>query len=134
MSLMGVNDSLRDTRGRLVMDIAKGKDIAKLMHDSHTFLNTLFDSLFSTATPPSFALMDLFIFLSTLSLNLSYIDDPSGMSLLQEAARRTTSVSLDLGYMLALLFLFEIDVGGCLAKDLEQKKMSVSEYSQNNVS
>ncbi|KAG6877723.1 hypothetical protein C0993_004660 [Termitomyces sp. T159_Od127] len=90
----GIDDTLRDAEGRSVKAVAKGKDIVKAIQDSHAFLNASFRSLLRSyilsppAAPPPPALIDLLGSPRTRFVNLSYLDDTSGVSLLHEAARR----------------------------------------------
>ncbi|KAG6812617.1 hypothetical protein H0H92_001836 [Tricholoma furcatifolium] len=106
----GINDALRDAYGKSVKDVARGKDVIKVIHgelfdylliailivisDSHTFLNASFRSLLHAyihsppaASPPS-ALLNLLASPRTRFIDLSYLDDSSGLALLHEAARR----------------------------------------------
>jgi oxysterol-binding protein 1 len=107
-----INDTLRDVQGRNVKDVARGKDVVRalqgschsspicnkityeLLTDSHSFLNASFRSLLrsyilsSYTTAPAPALLHLLESPRIRFVNLSYLDDDSGTSLLHEAARR----------------------------------------------
>ncbi|KAG6877725.1 hypothetical protein C0993_004662, partial [Termitomyces sp. T159_Od127] len=81
----GIDDTLRDAQGRSVKAVAKGKDITHIRSSTHRFV------LYSGpifAAPPLPALIDLLGSPRTRFINLSYLDDTSGVSLLHEAARR----------------------------------------------
>ncbi|KAF7303589.1 Oxysterol-binding protein [Mycena indigotica] len=102
-----VDDTLQDREGRTARDVARGKDVIRVFDDSRTFLNASYRSLlrsyilspmpsasFSSSPNPQAAVGPPPALISMLSspraahLDLSYIDDASGRTLLHEAARR----------------------------------------------
>lgn len=89
-----IDDTLRDSHGRTCRDVAKGKEAIKVLQDSRSFLNASYRSLFhsyvlsNVDAQPSPSLVSLLESPRARSLDLSYLDDTSGTSLLHEAARR----------------------------------------------
>ncbi|KAK0212711.1 Oxysterol-binding protein-domain-containing protein [Desarmillaria ectypa] len=90
----GINDSLTDANGKTCTDVAKGRDVIRVIEDSRAFLNASYRSLLHSyimsplSTPPSSALLRLLETPRVRFVNLSYLDDDSGVSLLHEAAKR----------------------------------------------
>ncbi|KAJ7058968.1 Oxysterol-binding protein-domain-containing protein [Mycena amicta] len=100
----GVDDTLQDRDGRTARDVARGKDVLRVFDDSRTFLNASYRSLLRSyilspmpsgspaaspnpqGVPP--ALITILSSPRAAQLDLSYIDDASGRTLLHEAARR----------------------------------------------
>jgi ankyrin repeat protein len=107
-----IDDSLRDNQGKTCRDVARGKDIVRaidgtrlfgstlhhLIHrfdikDSRSFLNATYRSLLRSYIlspvndPPSPALISLLDSPRVKFIDLSYLDNDSGTSLLHEAAR-----------------------------------------------
>ncbi|KAF8961157.1 hypothetical protein BDZ97DRAFT_1940113 [Flammula alnicola] len=89
-----IDDSLRDSHGKTCRDVARGKDIVRAIDDSRHFLNASYRSLLRSyilspiTDPPSPALIQLLESPRVKFVDLSYLDDDSGTSLLHEAARR----------------------------------------------
>ncbi|KAJ7474889.1 Oxysterol-binding protein-domain-containing protein [Mycena latifolia] len=103
----GVDDTLRDREGRTARDVARGKDVLRVIDDSRAFLNASYRSLLRSyilsplppsqasasaspqpASQPSPALLALLSSPRSAHIDLSYLDDASGSALLHEAARR----------------------------------------------
>lgn len=105
----GIDDTLRDKSGRNCRDVAKGKDVVRAIDgksklilrysisnqliDSHALLNATYRSLLRTyilspisETPT--ALIEHLDSPRIRNVDLSYLDDSSGRSILHEAARR----------------------------------------------
>ncbi|TFY74707.1 hypothetical protein EWM64_g9304, partial [Hericium alpestre] len=90
----GIDDTLRDRDGKTCKDVARGKDVVRTINDSRSFLTASYRSLLRTyihsprteGPPP--ALLALLSCPRVRLLNLSYLDDASGTTLLHEAARR----------------------------------------------
>ncbi|KIM37639.1 hypothetical protein M413DRAFT_258846 [Hebeloma cylindrosporum] len=88
-----IDDSLRDAQGRTCRDVARGKDIVRAIDDSRSFLNASYRSLLRSYIlspvndPPSPALISLLDSPRVKFVDLSYLDNDSGTSLLHEAAR-----------------------------------------------
>ncbi|KZT68485.1 hypothetical protein DAEQUDRAFT_727841 [Daedalea quercina L-15889] len=90
----GIDDTLRDSQGRTCLDVAKGKETIRAIQDSRAYLTASFRSLLrtyilspSTDQPPP----DLVKLLSSPRIrhvDLSYLDESSGRTLLHEAVRR----------------------------------------------
>ncbi|KIK64054.1 hypothetical protein GYMLUDRAFT_40287 [Collybiopsis luxurians FD-317 M1] len=97
----GIDDTRRDRQGRKIEDVAKGKEVSRVIRDSRTFLNASYRSLLHSyilsssnpASPTTSPLSPPEALLSLLSsprvsyINLSYLDPTSGTSLLHEAAK-----------------------------------------------
>ncbi|KAG9311200.1 hypothetical protein JVU11DRAFT_8275 [Chiua virens] len=89
-----VDDTLRDSQGHTCKDIAKGKDVIQVLQDSRSFLSASYRSLLHSyalsplKVQPSQALMSLLESPRAKGIDLSYLDDTTGTSLLHEAARR----------------------------------------------
>ncbi|KAF5346477.1 hypothetical protein D9756_010097 [Leucocoprinus leucothites] len=89
-----VDDTVRDGQGRTCRDVAKGREVIKLIDDSRSFLNASYRSLLRsyilspTTEPPSQLLISLLSSPRASLVDLSYLDDASGTSLLHEAAKR----------------------------------------------
>lgn len=111
LDLDGVDDGLRDANGKTCKDVARSKEIVKAIDgmprhdtigiylicffvDSRSFLTASYRSLLRSyiLSPPSDslapALLDLLASPRIKHVDLSYLDDDSGLSLLHEAARR----------------------------------------------
>ncbi|KAG7449557.1 uncharacterized protein BT62DRAFT_985148 [Guyanagaster necrorhizus] len=90
----GIDDSLPDVNGKTCTDVAKGREVIRVIEDSRSFLNASYRSLLHSyimsplSTPPSSVLLKLLESPRVRFVNLSYLDDDSGVSLLHEAARR----------------------------------------------
>ncbi|KAJ3508300.1 hypothetical protein NLJ89_g5839 [Agrocybe chaxingu] len=89
-----IDDSLRDANGKTCRDVARSKDVIRAIDDSRSFLNASYRSLLRSyilspyADSPSQALVQLLESPRVKFVDLSYLDDDSGTSLLHEAARR----------------------------------------------
>ncbi|KAG0702561.1 Oxysterol-binding protein-domain-containing protein [Suillus ampliporus] len=83
----GIDDTLRDNN-------AKGKEVIQTLQDSRSFLNASYRSLLRSYilspvdASPNAALVALLESPRARGVDLSYLDDASGTSLLHEAARR----------------------------------------------
>ncbi|KIJ15782.1 hypothetical protein PAXINDRAFT_114163 [Paxillus involutus ATCC 200175] len=90
----GIDDTPRDAQGRSCKDVAKGKESIQVLQDSRSFLNASYRSLLHSyvlsdiKAQPSPALVSLLESPRAKGVDLSYLDDTSGTSLLHEAARR----------------------------------------------
>ncbi|EKM77467.1 hypothetical protein AGABI1DRAFT_76921 [Agaricus bisporus var. burnettii JB137-S8] len=90
----GIDDTLLDDQRKSCRDLAKTRDTLKAIDDSRTLLNASYRSLLRSyilspfTDPPSPALLHLLSGPRTSLINLSYLDDDSGSSLLHEAANR----------------------------------------------
>jgi hypothetical protein len=106
----GIDDTLRDNQGRTCKDVAKGKEAIQVLQgrltvpapssypssspDSRSFLSASYRSLLHSyaLTPfnaqPSQGLVSLLGSPRAKGIDLSYLDDTTGTSLLHEAARR----------------------------------------------
>ncbi|KAI0716160.1 Oxysterol-binding protein-domain-containing protein [Cerioporus squamosus] len=90
----GIDDSLRDSQGRTVLDVARGKDTIRAIRDSRALLTASYRSLLRSYIhspynePPPDALVKLLDSPRIRLVDLSYLDDASGRTLLHEAARR----------------------------------------------
>ncbi|KAF9471861.1 hypothetical protein BDN70DRAFT_887641 [Pholiota conissans] len=89
-----VDDSLRDSHGRTCRDVARSKDVVRVIDDSRHFLNASYRSLLRSyilsplKDPPSPALLNLLESPRIKFVDLSYLDEDTGSSILHEAARR----------------------------------------------
>ncbi|TRM63799.1 Oxysterol-binding protein-domain-containing protein [Schizophyllum amplum] len=89
-----VDDTVLDAQGRNCRDVARGKAVVRAIDDSRSFLNAHYRSLLhsyilsSNDAPPPQALIDLLDSPRIKFVNLSYLDDDTGNSLLHEAAKR----------------------------------------------
>ncbi|KAF8625888.1 hypothetical protein AX15_005147 [Amanita polypyramis BW_CC] len=95
-----IDDSHRDTQGRTCRDVAKSRDIIRAIDDSRSLLNATFRSelhsyiLSPLSTSPAAQYQSPSGLVALLEsprakfIDLSYLDDDSGTSLLHEAARR----------------------------------------------
>ncbi|PFH47691.1 hypothetical protein AMATHDRAFT_67134 [Amanita thiersii Skay4041] len=89
-----IDDTLRDGQGRTCKDVAKTKEVIRAIDDSRSFLNASYRSLLHSyilsppAAPPPPSLLSLLESPRIRFVDLSYLDDDSGGSLLHEAARR----------------------------------------------
>ncbi|EJF58501.1 Oxysterol-binding protein-domain-containing protein [Dichomitus squalens] len=90
----GIDDSLRDSEGRTCLEVARGKETIHAIRDSRAFLTASYRSLLRTYilspsnVPPPEALVKLLSSPRIRLVDLSYLDDASGRTLLHEAARR----------------------------------------------
>ncbi|KAI0820585.1 Oxysterol-binding protein-domain-containing protein [Trametes gibbosa] len=90
----GIDDSLRDANGKTALEVARGKETVRAIRDSRAFLTASYRSLLRTyilsppsASPPE-ALVKQLSSPRIRLVDLSYLDDASGRTLLHEAARR----------------------------------------------
>jgi ankyrin repeat protein len=108
-----IDDTLRDSNGKTCKDVAKGKEVIQILHgahppsfpsraqlhetlplDSRSFLNASYKSLLRSYilspmdAPQNVGLVSLLESPRARGVDLSYLDDASGTSLLHEAARR----------------------------------------------
>ncbi|KAI0653811.1 Oxysterol-binding protein-domain-containing protein [Cubamyces menziesii] len=90
----GIDDSLRDSHGKTPLEVARGKETIRAIRDSRAFLTASYRSLLRTyilsppSAPPPDALVKLLSSPRIRLVDLSYLDDASGRTLLHEAARR----------------------------------------------
>ncbi|KZT00876.1 uncharacterized protein LAESUDRAFT_731808 [Laetiporus sulphureus 93-53] len=90
----GIDDTLRDSEGRTCLDIAKGRETVRAIQDSRALLNASYRSflrsyiLSATNNSPPEGLVKLLSSPRVQHVDLSYLDDTSGVTLLHEAARR----------------------------------------------
>ncbi|KAH9920538.1 Oxysterol-binding protein-domain-containing protein [Epithele typhae] len=90
----GIDDSLRDSQGKTCLEVAKGKDTVRAIRDSRAILTASYRSLLrsyilsSSSAPPTDALIQILSSPRIRLVDLSYLDDSSGRTLLHEAARR----------------------------------------------
>ncbi|TCD62525.1 hypothetical protein EIP91_006775 [Steccherinum ochraceum] len=98
----GIDDTLRDSQGRTCLSVAKGKDTVGAIRDSRAFLTASYRSLLRTYIFSSSsermpdALVKLLSSPRAHLLELSYLDDDSGTTLLHEAARRKDFRAIEL--------------------------------------
>ncbi|KII83915.1 hypothetical protein PLICRDRAFT_702189 [Plicaturopsis crispa FD-325 SS-3] len=89
-----IDDTLKDSRGRTCKEVAKGKDVLRAIADSRALLNASYQSHLRTyihsppTAPPNPAFLALLDSPRVRFVNLSYLDDATGSSLLHEAAKR----------------------------------------------
>jgi ankyrin repeat protein len=118
----GIDDTIRDESGKTVKDVARGRDAQRILRGAsfqrvlcvHTFLTiplivdsrlsltSTFRSLLRTyivsplsSSPPS-ALLGILSSPRSRHVNLSYLDEDSGTSLLHEASRRKDASLVEL--------------------------------------
>ncbi|OCH89825.1 hypothetical protein OBBRIDRAFT_793900 [Obba rivulosa] len=90
----GIDDTLRDRDGKTALEVAKGKETIKAIKDSRAFLTASYRSLLRTyilsppTAPPPDALIKLLSSPRIRHVDLSYLDDSSGRTLLHESVRR----------------------------------------------
>ncbi|KAG2123665.1 Oxysterol-binding protein-domain-containing protein [Suillus cothurnatus] len=90
----GIDDTLRDNNGKTCKDVAKLTEVIQILQDSRSFLNASYRSLLRSYilspmdASPNAALVTLLESPRARGVDLSYLDDASGTSLLHEAARR----------------------------------------------
>ncbi|KAI0641225.1 Oxysterol-binding protein-domain-containing protein [Trametes meyenii] len=90
----GIDDSLRDSHGKTALEVARGKETIHAIRDSRAFLTASYRSLLRTyiLSPPSASAPEALVKLLSSPrirlVDLSYLDDASGRTLLHEAARR----------------------------------------------
>ncbi|KAA1466569.1 hypothetical protein DENSPDRAFT_831423 [Dentipellis sp. KUC8613] len=90
----GIDDTLRDRDGKTCKDVARGRDVMRVIHDSRSFLTASYRSLLRTyihssrSDPPPPSLLALLSSPRIRLVDLSYLDDATGTTLLHEAARR----------------------------------------------
>ncbi|EIN03462.1 hypothetical protein PUNSTDRAFT_147045 [Punctularia strigosozonata HHB-11173 SS5] len=100
-----IDDTLRDEKGKTAVDVARGRDVVRAIHDSRAFLTASYRSLLRTyamsplppaapsahdpgpPSPPN-ALLSILSSPRTKLLDLSHLDDTTGLSLLHAAAAR----------------------------------------------
>ncbi|KAI6112236.1 Oxysterol-binding protein-domain-containing protein [Pisolithus croceorrhizus] len=93
-----IDDTLRDNHGHTCRDVAKGREAVKVLQDSRSFLNASYRSLFhsyvlsSVDAQPSPSLISLLESPRAHALDLSYLDDTSGTSLVELAVRAGADV------------------------------------------
>ncbi|CCL99978.1 uncharacterized protein FIBRA_02003 [Fibroporia radiculosa] len=89
-----IDDTIRDSQGRTCLEVAKGKETVRTIQDSRSFMTTSYRSLLRTYVlsslnePPPEALLRMLSSHRIRNVDLSYLDDSSGRTLLHEAARR----------------------------------------------
>ncbi|KAI0005129.1 Oxysterol-binding protein-domain-containing protein [Russula compacta] len=89
-----IDDALRDSNGKTCIDVARGKDVLSVINDSRSLLTASYRSLLRTyilsprIDPPPQALITLLSSPRARLIDLSYLDDASGTTLLHEATRR----------------------------------------------
>ncbi|KAF5319842.1 hypothetical protein D9611_012886 [Ephemerocybe angulata] len=89
-----IDDSLVDANGKTCRDVARSKEGIRAIDDSRSFLNASYRSLLHSyilsplSDPPSPQLLKLLESPRVKYVDLSYLDNDSGTSLLHEAARR----------------------------------------------
>ncbi|KAI0791876.1 Oxysterol-binding protein-domain-containing protein [Abortiporus biennis] len=90
----GIDDTLRDSNGRTCLEVAKGKDTIHAIKESRAQLTTTYRSLLRAYihSPPSERMSEPFFHLLSSPrsrlVDLSYLDESSGTTILHEAARR----------------------------------------------
>ncbi|KAG5650782.1 hypothetical protein H0H81_011080, partial [Sphagnurus paluster] len=90
----GIDDTIRDAQGRTCRDVARGREVIAAIQDSHAFLNASYRSLLRSyiLSPPNSpaapALVALLESPRAHCVDLAYLDDGSGNTLLHEAALR----------------------------------------------
>ncbi|KAI0068584.1 hypothetical protein BV25DRAFT_1910349 [Artomyces pyxidatus] len=90
----GIDDTLKDRDGHTVTDVARGKGVLRVINDSRAFLTASYRSLLRTYIhserhlPPPPQLIALLSSPRVRLLDLSYLDDASGTTLLHEATKR----------------------------------------------
>ncbi|KAL0565505.1 hypothetical protein V5O48_016524, partial [Marasmius crinis-equi] len=90
----GINDALQDSKGRTCKEVAKGKEVVHAIENSREFLNASYRSILHSyimsppSSPPSPSLLNLLQSPRVRFVDLSYLDDDTGTSLLHEAAKR----------------------------------------------
>ncbi|KAH6904649.1 oxysterol-binding protein [Coprinopsis sp. MPI-PUGE-AT-0042] len=90
----GIDDSLKDSNGKTCKEVARSKDIVRAIDDSRSFLNASYRSLLHSyilSAPndqPPAGLIQLLESPRVKFVDLSYLDNDSGFSLLHEAAKR----------------------------------------------
>ncbi|PCH33004.1 hypothetical protein WOLCODRAFT_129549 [Wolfiporia cocos MD-104 SS10] len=90
----GIDDTVRDSQGRTCLEVAKGRDTIRAIQDSRAFLTASYRSLLRTyiLSPTNEAPPDTLVKLLSSprihNVDLSYLDEASGRTLLHEAARR----------------------------------------------
>ncbi|KAL1719000.1 Oxysterol-binding protein-domain-containing protein [Schizophyllum commune] len=89
-----IDDTILDSQGRNCKDVARGKAVVRAIEDSRSFLNARYRSLLHSYilsppdSPPPQGLIELLESPRIKFVNLSYLDDDTGTSLLHEAAKR----------------------------------------------
>ncbi|VDB97082.1 unnamed protein product [Peniophora sp. CBMAI 1063] len=98
----GIDDTLRDAQGKTVKDVAHGRDVQRAIQDSRSFLTASFRSQLRSyimslpATQPPAQLVALLSSPRARLLNLSYLDDDTGTTLLHEASKRKDASLVEL--------------------------------------
>ncbi|KIJ91140.1 hypothetical protein K443DRAFT_135559 [Laccaria amethystina LaAM-08-1] len=89
-----IDDSLRDGQGKTCREVSRGKEVVRAIDDSRSFLNASYRSLLRSyilsplSEPPSPSLLHLLDSPRISFVDLSYLDNDTGTSLLHEASRR----------------------------------------------
>ncbi|KAI0053692.1 hypothetical protein FA95DRAFT_1579337 [Auriscalpium vulgare] len=90
----GIDDTLKDRDGNTCKEVARGKGVLRVINDSRAFLNANYRSLLRTyvhsphSLPPPAQLIALLSSPRVRLIDLCYLDDASGSTLLHEAAKR----------------------------------------------
>ncbi|GJE89289.1 oxysterol-binding protein-domain-containing protein [Phanerochaete sordida] len=89
-----IDDTLRDAQGRTCLDVAKGKEVSRAIKDSRALLEASYHSVLhhyvmspSSEKPPD-ALIAMLSCPRIRHVDLSYLDESTGTTLLHEAAKR----------------------------------------------
>ncbi|KZS91793.1 hypothetical protein SISNIDRAFT_456375 [Sistotremastrum niveocremeum HHB9708] len=89
-----INDTARDAQGKTALEVARTKQVQQIISDSQSLLQESFRSLLRTyvlspinASPPP-SLLRLLTSPRARLLDLSYLDESTGTTLLHEAAKR----------------------------------------------
>lgn len=136
-----IDDNLRDTNGRSCTDVARGKEVLSVINDSRALLTASYRSLLRTYilssrdVPPSPSLLSLLSSPRARLLDLSYLDDASGTTLLHEATRRKDIRLVELAVR-AGADVFVRDRGGrpvqeVVGKD-DKMRVFLRQYANNN--
>lgn len=89
-----IDDTLRDAHGKTCLDVAKTKDVVRIIKDSRNVLNANYLSLLrgyimsSVNTPPPEALTKLLQSPRVRNIDMNQMDMASGTTLLHEAVKR----------------------------------------------
>ncbi|KAF8584900.1 hypothetical protein K439DRAFT_1660550 [Ramaria rubella] len=89
-----IDDTLRDAKGLTAKDVARTKEVRAVIQDSQSLFRASFVSLLRTyilsppTAPPPPSMLAMLSSPRVSLLDLSYLDDASGTTLLHEAARR----------------------------------------------
>ncbi|KAF8505882.1 Oxysterol-binding protein-domain-containing protein [Russula emetica] len=93
-----IDDTLRDSNGKTCIDVARGKDVLSVINGTSTHISSLLRTyiLSPPNDPPSHNLITLLSSPRARLIDLSYLDDASGTTLLHEATRRKNLRLVDL--------------------------------------